>query len=52
MFPRDYPFHPFQMRLLTPLYHPTVGPGGAVGVIGFDPYASREIKLKRVLTCG
>jgi ubiquitin-protein ligase len=41
-FPQDYPFHPFQMRLLTPLYHPTVGPGGVVGVIGYDPYASRD----------
>jgi ubiquitin-protein ligase len=40
MFPQDYPFCPFQLRLLTPLYHPTIGPGGVVGVLGFDPYAS------------
>jgi len=39
-FPQAYPFHPFQVRLITPLYHPTVGPGGIMAVIGSEPYPS------------
>jgi hypothetical protein len=39
-FPQTYPFHPFQLRLITPLYHPTVGPAGITAVIGYDPYPS------------
>jgi ubiquitin-protein ligase len=38
-FPQEYPFRPFQLRMLTPLYHPTVGPDGAVAVLGYDSYA-------------
>jgi hypothetical protein len=37
-FPDEYPFRPFSLRLLTPLYHPTVGPAGVVAVLGHDPY--------------
>jgi len=34
--PDGYPFQPFAMRLLTPIYHPTVGPAGNVAVLGLD----------------
>ncbi|ELR23059.1 ubiquitin domain containing protein [Acanthamoeba castellanii str. Neff] len=36
-YPPDYPFRPFALRMLTPLYHPTVGPQGTIAVLGHDP---------------
>jgi hypothetical protein len=29
--------------MLTPLYHPTVGPQGAIAVLGHDPYHRHRI---------
>ncbi len=40
-YPPDYPFRPFALRMLTPLYHPTVGPQGVIAVLGHDPYHHR-----------
>jgi len=42
--PDGYPFQPFAMRLLTPIYHPTVGPAGNVAVLGLDMYDFNERK--------
>jgi hypothetical protein len=39
-FPQAYPFHPFQLRLITPIYHPPWVRGGIIAVIGSEPYPS------------
>jgi hypothetical protein len=38
-FPEEFPFRSFTLRLLTPLYHPTVGPAGLVAVWDYDAYS-------------
>ena len=43
-FPQIYPFRAVQLRLITPLYHPTVGPAGIMAVIGYGyPYPSAPL---------
>jgi hypothetical protein len=44
-FPQVYPFRSFRLRLITPLYHPTVGPAGIMAVIGYDPYPATLLLL-------